>query len=208
MKKISVAAFMVIITFALWEAAFTAAPDAGVKGLWLKAPNFPIKAEVVEFSGDAEMDMVDYTRVLADGSGVEFLIHRQPIEESELRSPDDVRDFIEMRVYNDEGYDEGSSEAEARMRTIEIDDKAEGLSARFSYPCAMAMYEMGWNEDTRRYVSLFIFTDKYCFFAEASAPVDMYEDYENKFVEWFTGLVWSSSNNAPEKTVRIKYRSD
>ena len=93
-----------------------------------------------------------------------------------------------MWVNNDEGYDEDSEEGKERMGAIEVEENAEELSAHFSYPCAVATYDMGWNEDTRKCVNLFIFTDEYCFWAEASAPIDMYEDYEDKFVEWFAGL--------------------
>jgi hypothetical protein len=136
--------FLMLFTAVLFclscASAFAAAPDAGVKGLWLKAPNFPADAEVVEFDNDTDIDIVEYIRALSDGSGVQFSIRRQPIEESELRTPEDVRDLIEMRVDNENGDTDA----------IEVDTEAEELSEHFSYPCAVALYEMGQNDEARK----------------------------------------------------------
>ena len=65
MKKICFAVFAFVIALAFAGAGEAAAPDAKVKGLWLKAPKFPADAEVAEFSYDKEMDIVEYARVLA-----------------------------------------------------------------------------------------------------------------------------------------------
>jgi hypothetical protein len=187
MKKICFAVFAFVIALAFAGAGEAAAPDAKVKGLWLKAPKFPADAEVAEFSYDEETDIVEYARVLADGSGVKLVLHRQPIAESELQSPADVSGIIENWVLNFEGYDEDKEKE--YLEAIEVEENAEELSAHFSYPCAVATYNMGWYEtDVYKYVSIFIFTDEYCFRAEASAPLAKYGDYEDKFAEWFAGL--------------------
>jgi hypothetical protein len=130
---------LAILTFA--AVAFAAAPDAGVKGLWLKATNFPADAELVEFNDDADIDIVDYIRALSDGSGVQFEIRRQPIEESELQTPEDVESLIEMQVYDEDGNTDA----------IEVDTEAKEFFEHFSYLCATASYVMGKNEDTRNF---------------------------------------------------------
>ena len=151
-------------------------PDAMVKGLWLKCPGFPKDAELVDFINDEEWDVVEYIRSV-DGL-LWFTLRRQPIEESRLLSPDDVQRSIEMRVHHDDGDAD----------SIYVDTDASEFAEKFSYPCVTAEYKTGQNEDTKLNMSLFIFTDVYCFLAEASIAADWAEDYEDRLSDWLAGL--------------------
>jgi hypothetical protein len=182
MKWKAVLALSLIAAFA-GAAAFAAEPDANVKGLWLKCPEFPSDAEVVAFSDnpsplDESLSDVSYLRFL-DGV-LTFEISRSTMEESAIQGPDDVRDYIEMEVY-DAGGD---------IDKIDVDAEPGVLSEHFTYPCVTAAYMKGQNEDTRMCVSLFIFTDAYLFSASASVAADWFEEYEDRLLGWFLGLEW------------------
>jgi hypothetical protein len=153
-----------------------AEPDANVKGLWLKCPGFPKDAEVLEFTDDKDMDEVEYTRFVE--SVLTFMIRRQKIEESELQKPDDVPSLVEMWVNNDN----------EDLSSIKVNTKASEFAELYSYPCAMAEYKSGNNEDTRMNQTLFMFTDVYCFIVEVSVAADSAEDFEGRIHNWFRGL--------------------
>jgi hypothetical protein len=154
-------------------------PDANVKGLWLKCPGFPEDAEALEFMDDEELGEVQYTRGLDDGA-LQFMIRRQTIEDSELRTPDDVKDLLEMIVNNGEG--------EGDVDSIKVDTEAGAFVELFSYPCATAEYELEEDGETRSYATLFIFTDQYCFLVQASTPKESAGEYQPRFIEWIKGL--------------------
>jgi hypothetical protein len=184
--------FLAVLTFAaLAPQVLAAAPDAGVKGLWIASPNFPADAELIAFKDNTETETVEYVRMLSDGSGVTFSLVRQLIEGSEFQRPEDVRDMIETLVNNDDGD----------MDAIEVEVNPEALAEHLSYPCAVASYRTGQNESTRRNVGIFIFTDKYFFAVEADAPIDMYEDYEDRIVEWMTAVALMENEKQPVKGV-------
>ena len=168
--------------------ACAAEPDAKVKGLWLKCPTFPKDAEAVDFSEEAaswddSLSDVSYMRSV-DGL-LFFEIRRQTIEESELQSPDDVPSLVEMWITNDE-IDEDA--IKAHMEDARIDTNAGEFAEIYTYPCAVAEYMTGQNEDTRKNMTLFLFTDVYCFVVEASVGADWVEDYEERIMGWFKGL--------------------
>ena len=167
-------------------AAQAAAPDANVKGLWLRAQAFPAdeeKVEVLDFTDDQETGEVTYTRSL-DGM-VTFEIRRQKIEDSELQMPKDVEDLIEMRVNND---DIDEKFLEENRGSIDVDTDASEFAEFFTYPCATAKYITGANEDTRQNASLFIFTDRYSFEVAVSMAADSVEDYEEAVRGWLKSL--------------------
>lgn len=179
-------ALFVFTTLSFAGAVHAAAPDAGVKGLWLTAPAFPAdpkKVEVLEFKDDQEMGVVTYTRSL-DGM-LTFEIRRQKIEDSGLQTPEDVQDLIEMRVNND---DIPEDVLEENRGSIDVETNATEFAQRFTYPCATAEYMTGANEDTRKNVSLFIFTDIYCFEVAISLPADSVEEYSESTRDWFKSL--------------------
>jgi hypothetical protein len=182
--SIVMAALFVCGTLLLAGAARAADPDAGVKGLWLKATAFPTaKVEVLEFEDDKDLDMVTYTRML-DAEAV-FEIRRQAIADSELQKPEDVKGLITMRVENDDIPDGVRQE---NLGSITIDAKASEYTKLFTYPCVVAHYLTGANEDTRANTALFIFTDTYCFEISATMPTDVAQDYEEPVKKWFKSL--------------------
>ena len=186
--KFAVAA-LVLAIFASAGVAFAAEPDAGVKGLWLKCRSFPSDAEVLEFTDmiapwDENLSaMSQYTRSI-DGL-LTFELRRQTIEESQLQMPEDVPSLIEMHVWNDE-VDEDIMKT--NWDNAKINTNASEFAAMYTYPCATAEYLTGQNEDTRHNVSLFIFTDVYCFVVAISVGADWYEDYEERIQGWLKGL--------------------
>ena len=187
MKRKFVFALFIVLALASLP-AFAASPDANVKGLWLKCPGFPAEAAVLEFREDIapwddNLSDVSYTRFV-DGL-LTFEIRRQTIEESQLREPDDVQSLIEIRVYNDEVDEETII---ANMKSINVNTNVSELAELYTYPCVVAGYMTGQNEDTKQNVSLFIFTDVYCFAVEVSVAADWAEDYEGKIMGWFKGL--------------------
>ena len=74
------------------------------------------------------------------------------------------------------------------MENIEVETDLSELAQIYSYPCAGAQHITGANEDTRYNVSLFIFTDVYCFLVEASVAADSFDDYEERILNWFRDL--------------------
>lgn len=180
-------------------AAHAAAPDANVKGLWLKASAFPTdpkKVEVLKFEDDQKTGEVTYIRSL-DGV-VTLEIRRQKIEGSELQGPEDVEGLIEMRVNND---DINEKILEENRGSINVNTDAAEFAKRLTYPCATAEYLTGANEDTRKNVSLFIFTDLYCFEVAISLPTDAADEYAESTREWFKSLklVEGTAKAASEK---------
>ena len=179
MKKtfafIALAALLVLIAAALPASA--AAPDARVKGLWLKCPDFPKEAIATEFEYDKDTGFVSYSRALDDDT-VYFIIRRRPIEDSELQEPDDVRDYVETLVRDSGGNEEH----------FDVDTDAEGLVDLFGYPSAMAIYQTGQDEYACMTAVVYIFTDEYVFEAEMSVGVPCFEDYEDRMSDWLAGL--------------------
>jgi hypothetical protein len=110
-----------------------------------------------------------------------FEIRRQPIEESELQSPDDVPSLVEMRVWNDDLPEDVLKE---HLDAAEIDLEA-NVSELLSYPAATAVYTTGANEDTRVNAAMFVFTDVYSYELLATLPIDSMEDYQADVQDWF-----------------------
>ena len=179
MKKtfafIALAALLVLIAAA--SPASAAAPDARVKGLWLKCPDFPKEAIATEFEYDKDTGFVSYSRALDDDT-VYFIIRREPIEDSELQEPDDVRDYIETLVH-DSGGDEDS---------LDIDTEAKEFVKLFDHPCAMAIYQTGQDEYASMTAAVYIFSDEYFIEAEISVGVKWFDGYEDRVLEWLVGL--------------------
>jgi hypothetical protein len=177
--------FVLLTAFA--PAAFAAAPDAAVKGLWLTCPGFPADAEEIEFTND--MDIVTYKRGL-DGL-LTFKIRRQPLAGSELQKPADVAGLIEMRVNNDDISEEAK---EANFDSINVDTDAKNFTQMYSYPSATAEYTTGANEDMTDNASLFIFTNDYCFEVTVTIAADYTGEYRTRSWDWFAGLKFVNIN--------------
>ena len=167
-------------------AAFAAAPDAGVKGLWLQAPAFPKAGndvKVLEFKNNPKTGEVTYRRML--DALVTFEIRRQPVTSSKVQRPKDVEVLIKKRVDNDPIGDEM---LKANRKKTRIKTDAREFTEVLTYPCATAEYATGANEDSRMNSALFIFTDLYTFEVLVSIPLDSYDDYREKSRAWLASL--------------------
>jgi lipocalin len=164
----------VIISAAVCPAAFAAGPDAEVEGLWLRVPDFPDDAEVMEFDDNGE-GRVDYTRAI-DGSVLILSIHRERADEE--TTPEKIKEMIENNV-GENGGDKDD---------IDFDAAAEDFSEMLSYPCVTAEYEIGENEDARRVANVCVFTDEYVFILHLAVAADAFEDYQSRSEEWLKSV--------------------
>jgi lipocalin len=164
----------VILSAAVCPAAFAAGSDAEVEGLWLRVPDFPDDAEVMEFEDDGE-GRVDYTRAI-DGSVLILSIHRERADDK--TTPKKIKKMIENNVV-EKGGDKDD---------IDFDDAAEDFSEMLSYPCVTAEYEIGENEDARRVANVCVFTDEYVFILQLAVTADAFEDYQSRSEKWLKSI--------------------
>lgn len=148
--------------------------DAGVDGLWLRIPDFPDDAEVIEFTADDDGE-VTYIRALDDGAFV-LGIYRTPAGDE--TTPEKVKESIVESV-KDSGGDADD---------IEFDAGAEDFAELLSYPCMTAEYEIGENEEAKRVAILGVFADDYVFLVQAAGAADTFGEYSDRSEEWFTHM--------------------
>ena len=148
--------------------------DAGVEGLWLRIPDFPDDAEVLEFTADDDGE-VTYIRALDDGALV-LGIYRTPA--CDETTPEKVKESIVESV-KDSGGDADD---------IEFDAGANDFSELLSYPCMTAEYKIGEDEDAKRVAILGVFADDYVFLIQAAGAADTFGEYSDRSEEWFTHM--------------------
>ncbi|HPR90601.1 MAG TPA: hypothetical protein PLD93_04095, partial [Synergistaceae bacterium] len=71
---------------------------------------------------------------------------------------------------------------------IEITPSLDDFAKLYSYPVAGAEFTTGENEDTRKVVDLFLFTDSWLFRIHVSVTADSFEEYEDQVKEWLSSL--------------------
>jgi hypothetical protein len=148
--------------------------DSGVEGLWLRIPDFPDDAEVIEFTAD-DGGEVTYIRALDDGALV-LGIYRTPAGDE--TTPEKVKESI-VKSVKDSGGDADD---------IEFDAGAEDFAELLSYPCMTAEYKIGEDEDAKRVAILGVFTDDYVFLVQAAGAADTFGEYSDRSEEWFTHM--------------------
>ncbi len=148
--------------------------DADVDGLWLRIPDFPDDAEVIEFTADDDGE-VTYIRALDDGAFV-LGIHRTAAGDE--TTPEKVKESIAESV-TDSGGDADD---------IEFDAAAEDFAELLSYPCMTAEYEIGENEEAKRFGMIAVFTDDHVFLVQAVVAADRFDEYSDRVEEWFSQM--------------------
>lgn len=159
-----------LLLFSCPAVARGAGEDGKIEGLWLRVPDFPDDAEVIEFSDDGEGE-VTYIRAV-DGGLFVLGIHRSPAGEG--MDEEMIKEAIA----------EGVKERGGDPADIEFDSGAEEFSELLSYPCVTAEYEIGENEDARHIAILAVFTDEYVFLLQADAAADSMDDYSDRSRMW------------------------
>ena len=167
--------FCALVLFSLSASVVCAAgEDAGVKGLWLRIPEFPDDAEVDEFSADEDGE-VTYIRSIDDGRFV-LGIFRMPAGDE--MTPEKLKETIAESVTNRGGDADD----------IEFDAGAEDFAELLSYPCLTAEYEIGENGDAKKFAVIGVFTDDYVFLVQAAVDEDSLDDYSDRTQVWLEGM--------------------
>lgn len=151
-----------------------AGEDADVKGLWLRIPEFPDDAEVDEFSADEDGE-VTYIRSIDDGKFV-LGIFRMPAGDE--MTPEKLKETISESVTNRGGDADD----------IEFDGAADDFAEMLSYPCLTAEYEIGENEDAKKFGVIGVLTDEYVFLVQAAVEADSLDDYTDRTQVWLEGM--------------------
>ncbi len=156
------------------SAGYGAGEDGEVQGLWLRAPDFPDDAEVINFSDDGEGE-VTYVRSL-DGGVFVLGIHRAPADDE--TTAEVLREAISENVEENGGDPDD----------IDFDSGAEIFSELFSAPCMTAEYTIGEDEDAKHVAVLGVFTDEYIFLVQAEVAADFMDDYSSRSQVWLTHM--------------------
>jgi len=173
--RVSLFVFCALVLFSLSASAVCAAgEDAGVKGLWLRIPEFPDDADVDEFTAD-DGGEVTYIRSIDDGRFV-LGIFRMPAGDE--MTPEKLKETIAESVTNRGGDADD----------IEFDTAAEDFAELLSYPCLTAEYEIGEDEDAKKFGIIGVFTHKYVFLVQAAVDEDSLDDYSDRTQVWLEGM--------------------
>ncbi len=159
-----------VLFFPSASVVFAAGEDGGVEGLWLRIPEFPDDAEVDEFSADDDGE-VTYIRSIDDGKYV-LGIFRMPADDE--MTPEKMKDTIAESV----------TERGGDADDIEFDTAADDFAEILSYPCLTAEYEIGEDEDAKKFAVIGVFTDDYVFIVQAGVAADSFDDYTDRTQGW------------------------
>lgn len=154
-------------------------PDAGVKGLWLKAMNLPKEAYLEDMTQDEGEPYFIYSF----GDGPDGPLVTMPVG----RYPQNAQRREQFLKLDKKALAEfvGSDNFAETAKDLTF-TAAPKFSEKFSYPCQMATYtdsEMGL-----RFIYLFIQTDQYMFSVNVVRDMSN-KDYSDADAEkWLTGL--------------------
>ncbi|MDR2137696.1 MAG: beta/gamma crystallin family protein, partial [Synergistaceae bacterium] len=179
--------FVFVISLALFAAcavpAYAAAPDAEVEGLWLRAPDFPGDADVIEFEADGK-GSVSFARSI-DAGNLMLMILREPYPDDKV-TPDSMKEMF-LKNFTESGGDEDD---------VDFDSENSDFAELFGYPCATAEFKTGSDEDERECASVFVFTDEYLFTIAFTIASD-YADYSGRVESWLKSMRFV--NEEPEE---------
>jgi len=149
--------------------------DDAVEGLWIEVSKFPEEADFADFEMNDE-GVASFTRVI-DGGTVALVVERLLVADTdgEPVTPETLGKF----VAGIEGIQE---------EKIEITPSLDDFAELYSYPVAGAEFTTGENEDTRKNIDLFLFTDSWLFRIHTSIAADSFDEYEDQVKEWLTSL--------------------
>lgn len=176
-KFFRVAVFLCCTIFLLSPAStvvHAAGEDGDVEGLWLRIPEFPDDAEVVEFNADEDGE-VNYTRSI-DGGRFVLSILRSTNEDN--MTPEKMKEAIAESA-KDSGVDPDD---------INFDSGAESFAEKLSFPCVTAEYEIGEKDEAKQIAIIGVFTEDYFFLVHVAVAADSFDDYTDRTREWFKGM--------------------
>jgi hypothetical protein len=150
-------------------------PDSGVAGPWLRVPDFPDDAEVMEFSAEDEGE-VNFARSIDDGKLI-FLISRTPNPGNRITPSNVEEDFTRKLA-------EGGTETSG----IQFDEDVEEIAAVIGSPVSSASFRTGEGEEQRENACLFVFHGPYLFTVAFSILTDSSEDYSRRIEGWIMGM--------------------
>jgi hypothetical protein len=176
-----------VFALCMATAGYAAEPDAEVKGLWLRIPNFPRDAEVTEFEADDDGE-ARYTRTI-DGGLLTLGILRSPNPDGEI-TPELVKESI--------------AESAGDKDNIAFDTMAEEISEMLSYPCVTAEYETGKDEDTKRVADVAVFTDGFVFVVRFEVAADSFGDYSGRTEGWLNNIQFVNGEQGGERSENDK----
>jgi hypothetical protein len=166
-----------LVTTAILAVSAFAAPvfadnsDKSVKGLWIEVPHLPKDTEAVGFQMNDE-GVAAFTRIVGGGAAA-IVVERLKPDDIDF-DPEAVAEFVAEA----ENIDAEKVTAEA------LDD----LTEKYTYPVIGAGYITGGNEDTRRNIDVYIFTDQWVFRLHTSIAIDYAEEYMEKVEDWLSNL--------------------
>ena len=157
-------------------------PDAGVKGLWLKATNLPAKAFLEDMTQDDKEPYFIYSfGASGDGPEVTISVSRLPQDEqAEKIFALDQRTLVALCM----------SEAEAEAVTDLKFVATSKFGEKFTYPCQMATYSSPEMETS--HTVLFIQTDEHMFTVTVNRPTKSAKYTESDVEKWLMHfeMVW------------------
>jgi hypothetical protein len=181
MKLFLYATSLLLLTMfcTLYPLPAQAAEDDQVKGQWLKIPSFPADAVDMGFEQN-DQGVTSYSRMTQDGMAVLVIERLKPLLKNDSPfTPEKARQFI-------------AEVEEIPEKDISHDPSGDGLSEKYSYPVTAETYNTGANEDTRKNIDLYIFTDQWVFRVKFSFSIDFFEDFSapdgGQLKKWIEGI--------------------
>ena len=181
MKRLwcTIAAMAVMAMFLAAPALAAKAPDAGVKGLWLKATGLPKGAALEDMTQDDGNPYFIYSFGKGpDGPAVTMPIGRYPQNDlAERISKLDKKALAEF---------DGAESFTKTAKDLKFTEAPSKISEKFSYPCQMATYVD--SEMDLAHTILFIQTDGYMFSVHVvrEAKSKQYSDADVE--KWLMGV--------------------
>ena len=181
-RMLCILSLFVLTTLVASSALAAKAPDAGVKGLWIKATNLPAGTTLEDMTQDDTEPYFIYSfGNTGDGPEVTICVGRYAQNEQAMKIYAlDTNTLMELCM----------SEAEAQsVKDLKFVAAAE-LGNKFTYPCQLATYSS--QEMETSYTVLFIQTDKHMFTITVNRPTKSKKYTEADVEKWLTQLemVW------------------
>ena len=183
MKRLLCTLSLFVLTVLIASSALAAkAPDAGVKGLWIKATNLPAGTHLEDMTQDEREPYFIYSfGSTGDGPEVTICAGRYPQDEQAAKIYAlDKKTLMELCM----------SEADAQsVKDLEFVEAVE-LSNKFTYPSQVARYSSLEMETS--YTVLFIQTDDHMFTITVNRPTKSKKYTEADVEKWLMQLemVW------------------
>jgi len=169
------------LALAAWGAAPAWAedrPDAGVKGLWIKATNLPAEAGLEDFTQEDDEPYFIYSFGNGDdGPDVTIPVGRQAQSEMAERLAKLDKEALKENIGNETFFES--------IKDLTFVQSPE-LSEKFTYPCQLASYldsDMGFYS-----TYLFIQTDAYLFTVNVNRSIKAKKYSDTDVMSWLMNM--------------------